>query len=117
LEINALRHLSTRCHDLGQALKRGAHIAASATASSLSDEAETLADLQKAFSSGDWRHISVARCRASWPVHLDDKQTRPFLTAPITLGDADPVVEAAYNRWRHHRPRWISTHVNGSRIK
>lgn len=106
IQCSAGTYIRSIAHDLGQALKCGAHIAAlrrTASGAFRIEEAVTLADLQKAFSSGDWRRylLSPDAGLADWPaVHLDDKQTKAIWNGnPIALGDADPVGEwgRAYN--------------------
>ncbi len=106
IQCSAGTYIRSIAHDLGQALKCGAHITAlRRTASGIFriEEAVTLADLQKAFASGEWRRYLLPPDAglADWPeVNLDAKQTKSIWNGnPIALGDADPASEwgRAYN--------------------
>lgn len=106
IQCSAGTYIRSIAHDLGQALKCGAHIAAlrrTASGQFRIENAVPLVDLQKAFASGEWRHYLLPPDAGltDWPaVHLDDKQTRAIWNGnPIALGDADPAGEwgRAYN--------------------
>lgn len=106
IQCSAGTYIRSLAHDLGQALKCGAHVAAlrrTASGQFRIEDAVTLADLQKAFASGEWRQhlLPPDAGLADWPaVHLDEKQTKAIWNGnPIALGDADPAGEwgRAYN--------------------